>query len=50
MKKLHDDCGPVTHEEASKIAQAYIDHTFRNDERPDFQGMKPRHSIPASPR
>lgn len=37
----------VTHGEAERIAQAYIDHAFRNDQRDVFVGMRIRHSIPA---
>jgi len=42
---LSDDCGPVSHEEASKIAQRFIDAAFNNHgrERPHFE-------IPANPK
>jgi DnaJ-class molecular chaperone len=40
-------CGVVTHDEAERIAQAYIDHCFGNKENP---ACRVTHSIPADPR
>jgi hypothetical protein len=45
MIKIHELCGPVSHEEAREIAMRYINQSFRNEGKP-----RPLHSIPANPR
>lgn len=46
-RNIHEEAGPISHDEAESIAMAYIDKAFGNPEKP---GRRVRHCIPANPR